>query len=338
MGLFNRNSEPTDRQIQKQEDFAQERERIDALADHVYMDEKMKHVLAYDEDTLIYEHGRRHQEYTLDDTTAVTYICGDGLMATRELAIWCQNMKDKKSGIHASYKIDGAISFSKKESDAFFHLFHDVKSCLDGQMIFFTPEKAFREIAFDDTDRVVKFDEGKKARFIRYEDIIGADLDTTTRTIATEKAHLGRALVSGTYGDNGAQGSQEASSETSVEYYDLVLYLEDASVVFVKKRYEADEGSEIKEIFRLIGNIIEENGVVTEIDNPITAVEVVEEDAEAEDIPAIAQADAGALPGETADVWSCACGAEGNTGKFCESCGQAKPEEDDLDDDLEIIE
>lgn len=195
MGLFNRNSEPSERQIQKQEDFELERERIDELADHIFTDEKMKYVVAYDEDTLIYEHGRKHQEYTLDDTTAISYICGEGLMATRELAIWCQNMKDKKSGIHASYKIDGSISFSKKESDAFFHLFHDIKSCLDGQMIFFTPEKSFREIAFDDTDRVLKFDEGKKARFIRYEDIIGADLDTTTRTIATEKEHLGRAQI-----------------------------------------------------------------------------------------------------------------------------------------------
>ena len=335
MGLFNRNSEPSERQIQKQEDFELERERIDELADHIFTDEKMKYVVAYDEDTLIYEHGRKHQEYTLDDTTAISYICGEGLMATRELAIWCQNMKDKKSGIHASYKIDGSISFSKKESDAFFHLFHDIKSCLDGQMIFFTPEKSFREIAFDDTDRVLKFDEGKKARFIRYEDIIGADLDTTTITIATEKEHLGRALVSGTYGDNGARGNQESNSETYVEYYDLVLYLEDASVVFVKKRYEEDEGSDIKEIFHLIAKIIEENGVVTEIDNPITAVEVVEEDVESEVVSELPQNDAGALPAP--DAWTCECGAAGNTGKFCETCGKAKPEED-LDDDLEIIE
>lgn len=281
MGIFNKNSDSGDRrQIQKQEENDRERERVQELARHVYADDKMNYVLAYDEDNLIYEHKRRHQEYTLDDTTALTYICDDGLMGTREIAVWLQNAKDTKSGRHAGFKIDGEVPFSKKESDTFFHLFHDIRRCLGDRMIFFTPEQAFRELAFDDTDRVLKFDEGKKSRFIRYEDIIGADLNSNIRTISTSKEHIGRALVSGMEGSvNGALGSQESTSSSTIESYDLIIYLEDIVFVFAKKHYEASEGAEVQEIFRILEKIIEENGEKTSTDHPKTAVDAVTEDA-----------------------------------------------------------
>lgn len=283
MGLFNKNNneETAENNVQQPEDSRMENEEknpetkdVQDLAKHVFTTENNGYILAYDEDTLIYEHKRKHGEYDLNDTTVVTYENEEGLRGVRELDIWVPDsglFGGKKVDKHSLYKIDGGIGFSKKESDTYFHLFHDIKTCLEGKILFFTPEKEFVDIQLDNTDRVLRAFLGKKARYIRYRDIIGADLDTHTKTLATTKTHVGRALARGTGADgqgNGAPGVSDPQAITSIEGYDIIIYLNNDSLNFIKKSYNADEADLVQELFLFLQQVVQENGesgqVVTE--------------------------------------------------------------------------
>ncbi len=239
-----------------------ERERIEALAANRYVSDNMNTVLAYDANNLIFEHKRRHEEYVLDgQSTLVTFTNEKTLMGTREIAFWEQDTREKNAGSHAAYKKDGSISFSKREADSFYHLYHEVKNNLQGKVLFFAPEKEYDGISFDDTDGVLEFIEGRKTYFVPYRDIIGVDLDTTTKTIATNKNHVGMSKVgaASTTRVAGVDGDQEAKSTTSVEYYDMTLYLEDSEYLLLKKHYEAEDGEEVQTVFQAISNIVKQN-------------------------------------------------------------------------------
>lgn len=262
MGLFNRNQEgePSEKKIVQEEDERLEQERIAALAENIYQDKNI--VLAYDANTLILEHKRRHDEFALDGSaTLVTYTCEERMMGTREIAIWEKDLKERNAGDHPSYKKVGVISFSKKESDTFFHLYHDLKNHLQGKVLFYTPEKEFDEICFDGTDRIMEFADGRRTYFIEYRDIIGADMNTTSKTISTNKEHVGKTmLVSGAKGGvAGAEGINDSQSTTTIESYDLVIYLNDTQFVMLKKHYEAKAGDEVQKMFRIICDIVAEN-------------------------------------------------------------------------------
>ncbi|BAK47258.1 MAG: hypothetical protein LKI32_01280 [Lachnospiraceae bacterium] len=257
MGLFNRNS---DTKIERSDDDVIEAQRIQALAKNIYNDGKNT-VLAYDEENLILEYKRRHDEFVLDGaSTLLTYTCEDRMMGTREIGIWEKDLKDKRAGAHPAYKKSGSITFSKKDSDTFFHLYHDIKNCLTGKALFFTPETEFDEISFDSGDQILEFADGHRTYYIEYKDIIGADLNTNTKTITTTKTHVGKTRVSSSdnVGINGAEGKQDASSTTTIESYDLVIYLDDDQFLLMKKHYEANEGDDVQRMFQMLRDIIGE--------------------------------------------------------------------------------
>lgn len=260
MGIFNRNQSPEDEAKRAEEERAEE-ERIKALAENIYDDHKNT-VLAYDKNTLILEHKRHHDEFALDGkSTLVTYTNEDRLMGTHEIGIWEKDLKERNAGTHPSYKKVGGIGFTKKEADTFFHLYHDVRNNLEGKALFYTPEQEFSEICFDDTDQILEFADGRRTYFIEYCDIIGADLNTNTKTLTTTKSHVGKTKVSTAdeEGINGAEGDQDVSSTTTIESYDIVIYQNDSEFLLLKKHFEAKEGSDVQQIYALLTKIVEAN-------------------------------------------------------------------------------
>ena len=241
-----------------------EEERIAALAKNVFREDP--DILAYDEDHLIYERKRKHQEYSLDPTTVVTYDCEEGFRGTRELAIWTPDtgfFGKQRVNEFAPFKVDASFGFSAKENDRYLHLYHDIRNCLNGKVLFFTPEAEYCDIQIDNTDAVLRAFDGKKAQYIQYKDIIGVDLDTNIKILSTEKQHVGRALVGGTDGDNGALGNQSTVNSSTVESYDIVLYINDSMFPSIKKHYAADEGDIVQELFRFLEKLVIANSAVT---------------------------------------------------------------------------
>ena len=243
---------------------AEQAEKLRALAKHVFTTENNSYIVAYDENTLIYEHKRKHGEYKLNYETVVTYECEEGLRGVRELAIWTPDtglFGGRKTNEHSLYRPDAAISFSKKDSDRYFHLFHDIKSCLSDKILFFSPEKEYVDIELDHTDRVMRAFLGKKARYIPYKDIIGADLDTHLKTLSTSKQHVGRALSGGREGAvNGAAGKNESQTITTVEGYDVIIYLQNEEYTYVKKSYEPDDAEMVNELFGFLKELAGREG------------------------------------------------------------------------------
>ena len=253
MGIFNKNQDG----IVQEEDDRREQERIAALAKNIYQDKNL--VLAYDENTLILEHKRRHDEFALDGvTTLVTYTCEDRMMGTREIAIWERDAKERNSGNHPPYKKIGTLGFSKKEVDTFFHLYHDMKHHLAGKVLFYTPEKEFGEICFDNTDQILEIADGRRTYYIEYRDIIGVDKNTTTKTISTNKEHVGKTRVvsSEEGGAAGAEGKTDSASTTTIEGYDLIIYLDDSQFLMMKKHYEPKAGDEVQKMFEIFCEIV----------------------------------------------------------------------------------
>ena len=246
---------------------AEQAAKLKELAKHVFTTENNSYIIAYDENTLIYEHKRKHGEYKLNYETVVTYECEEGLRGVRELAIWTPDtglFGGKKTNEHSLYRPDAAISFSKKDSDRYFHLFYDIRSCLSDKILFFSPEKEYVDIELDHSNRVMRAFLGKKARYIPYKDIIGADLDTHLKTLSTSKKHVGRALSGGREGAvNGAAGKNDSQTITTVEGYDVIIYLENEEYTYVKKSYESDDAEMVNELFGFLQELVGKDGIGT---------------------------------------------------------------------------